>query len=307
MRVKMILNPIAGRGRGQKVKDDLLAALRQSGVEFDAAFTGQRGAGRLLARQAVADGFDLIIAAGGDGTVNEVVNGIAGSQAVLGVLPLGTGNDFAAMMGMPKDLRVGLDRILHGPRLGVDLCRVNDRFFASSVGAGFDGEVCYTANHKYRHLRGMAVYILSVLSTILSYQPRRVKLTVDGREFDREILLVAVVNSRTYGGGMLVAPDAAVDDGLFEICLADKMSPARVALNLPRFIKGNHLSLPEITMIRGREIVLESQTPIYYQVDGEVMEDTRLTFRLIPLGLTVAGASFRPAQTAERTAFQGQG
>lgn len=305
MRVKIILNPIAGRGRGGKVKESLLAALRESGIDFEAAFTGQRGAGRLLAKQAVADGFDTIIAAGGDGTVNEVVNGIAGSQAALGVLPLGTGNDFAAMMDMPKCPVAGLERIIHGTRLAVDLCRVNDRFFASSVGAGFDGEVCYTANHKYRHLRGMVVYLLSVFSTILSYEPRRIKLTVDGKEYHGEILLVAVANSRSYGGGMLVAPDAAVDDGLFDICLADKMSPLRVTMNLPRFVRGNHLSLPEVTMLRGREIVLESETPIYYQVDGEVLEDTRLVFRLIPGGLTVAGTAFRPAQTAARTGSQG--
>ncbi|MGE5550860.1 MAG: diacylglycerol/lipid kinase family protein [Bacteroidota bacterium] len=306
MRVKLILNPIAGRGRGARAKDALLAALRRSGTEFDAAITGQRGAGRLLAKQALAEGYDTIIAAGGDGTVNEVVNGIAGGQACLGVLPLGTGNDFAAMMGMPKDPVAGLERILRGRRLPVDLCRVNERFYVSSVGAGFDGEVCYTANHKFKHLRGMAVYLTSVFATILTYKPRCVKLTIDGKTYEREILLVAVANSRSYGGGMLVTPEAAVDDGFFDICLAEKMGTVRVSLNLPRFVKGRHLTMPEVTMLRGREVLLESTTPLYYQVDGEVMEDTRLAFRLIPHGLSVAGAEFTPTPVAAQAAGAGE-
>jgi len=294
MRVKLILNPIAGRGRGARLKETVLSALRTSGVKFDAAFTGQRGAGRLLAMQAVADGFDTIIAAGGDGTVNEIVNGMAGSQARLGVVPLGTGNDFAAMMGMPREPLACLKKILCGRSLAIDLCRVNDRFYVSSVGAGFDGEVCYTANHRFKHLRGMAVYILAVFATVLSYKPRHIRLTIDGKAMDCEILLVAVANSRSYGGGMHVTPDAIADDGLFDICLAEKMGPVRVALNLPRFVKGRHLKMREVSIFRGREVTLESDTPLYFQVDGEVMEDTRLVFRLIPRGLTVVGADFVP-------------
>ncbi|MGQ9778786.1 MAG: diacylglycerol/lipid kinase family protein [Bacillota bacterium] len=295
MRVKLILNPIAGRGRGERYREPLLAALRAAGVEFEAAFTGQHGAGRVLGKQAAAEGFDLIIAAGGDGTVNEVVNGMAGSPAALGVVPLGTGNDFAMMMGMPMDPLAALAQILHGPRLAVDLCRINDRFYVSSVGAGFDGEVAYVANRHFRRFRGMLVYILSVFKAVLSYRPRRVRLVVDGLEMEKEITLVAVANSRNYAGGMLVAPNALADDGLFEICVAEKMSPLRIVAMLPKFIRGNHVKLKEITMLRGREVLLESETPIYYHFDGEVAQDTRLSFRLIPRGLIVAGANFVPS------------
>ena len=293
MRFKLILNPIAGRGRGERMKEQILARLKQSGCEHDISFTGQKGVGKLLAKQAAADGYDIVIAAGGDGTVNEVVNGIAGSQSAIGVVPLGTGNDFAMMIGMPKDPLACLDRILQGRMQTVDLCRVNDRYFASSVGAGFDGECTYTANHRFKHLRGMIVYILSVFTTVFSYHPRHVRLTIDGTTREQEITLLAVANSRSYGGGMLVAPDAVVDDGLFDICLADKMSPFRIMYMLPRFIKGKHLTMREVTMYKGREIILESTTPIYYQVDGEFFEDTRLVMRLIPHGLEVAGAAFK--------------
>ena len=260
MRIKLILNPIAGRGYGAKAKESILAALRQSGVEFDVAFTGQQGAGRLLARQAVAEGYDTIIAAGGDGTVNEVVNGMAGSHAALGVIPLGTGNDFAAMMGMPDEPAACLDRILHGPRMAVDLCRANDRFYASSVGAGFDGECTYTANHSLKWLRGMAVYVLSVFKTVLAYKPRRVRLVIDGEVMQKDIALVAVANSRTYGGGMLVTPDAAADDGFFDVCLVDRMSPARIVMLLPRLIKGSHLTMPEVTVYKARKVTLDCPT-----------------------------------------------
>ena len=305
MRVKLILNPIAGRGRGAKYKEPLLAALRASGVEFDVAVTGQHGAGRILAKQAVAEGFDTIIAAGGDGTVNEVVNGLAGGPAALGVLPLGTGNDFAAMMGMSKNPLQALEQILRGRSLPVDLCRVNDRFFASTVGAGYDGEVTFAANHKFKRMRGMIVYILAVFSTVFAFRPRKVRLTIDGESVEQEITLIAVANSRTYGGGMCVAPNAVADDGLFEICLADKMGPARIMMMLPRFIKGNHLSMREVTISRGREITLECAEPLYYQIDGEVLQDSRLAFRLIPRGLLVAGANFAPSPaTAEAAAVK---
>ena len=304
MRVKLILNPIAGRGRGARYREPLLAALEASGVEFEAAFTGQHGAGRLLGKQAAAEGFDLIIAAGGDGTVNEVVNGMAGSPAALGVVPLGTGNDFAMMMGMPMDPLAALARILHGPRLAVDLCRINDRFYVSSVGAGFDGEVAYVANRHFRHLRGMIVYILSVFKAVLSYRPRRVRLVIDGVEMEKEITIVAVANSRTYAGGMLVAPNALADDGIFEICVAEGMGPLKILALLPKFIKGTHVSLKEIAMLRGREVLLESATPLYYHFDGEVARDTRLSFRLIPRGLLVAGANFVPSPAAATTAVK---
>ncbi|MGE5528623.1 MAG: diacylglycerol/lipid kinase family protein [Patescibacteria group bacterium] len=306
MRIKMILNPIAGRGRGGRTREALLDVLQASGVEYDVAVTGQRGAGRLLARQAVADGYDLIVAGGGDGTVNEVVNGMAGSHAALGVVPLGTGNDFAAMMGMPKDPVASLERILRGERLAVDLCRVNDRYFASSVGAGFDGEVAYTANHGFKHLRGMVVYILAVFKAVFGYRPRRVRLSIDGGIWEGEITLVTVVNSRTYGAGMLVAPDAVADDGLFDICRAEKMSPLRIIMMLPKFIKGTHPTMPEITMSKGRDIWLESTTPLYCQVDGEVIEESRLVFRLIPGGLIVAGANFVPTRQEAAPATAGE-
>ncbi len=306
MRVKLILNPIAGRGRGARTKELLLAALRDSGVDFDASFTGQHGAGRLLAKQAVSEGFEIIIAAGGDGTVNEVVNGLAGSGARLGVVPLGTGNDFASMVGMPRDPVAALRRILYGRGMAVDLCRVNDRYYASSVGAGFDGAVAYTANQRFKHLRGLIVYVLSVFATIMSYRPYRVRVTIDGRVMEKEILLMAVANSRSYGGGMLVTPGAAVDDGLFEICLVEKMGKFRIALNLPRFIKGWHLSMPEVTMLRGSEVRIEAEEPLFFQADGEVFSERILEFRLIPRGLVVAGADFAPTAAMAETAAMSQ-
>lgn len=306
MRVKLIVNPIAGRGRGAKLKDTLIAALREANAEFDAAVTGQHGAGRIIAKQAAAEGYDVIVAAGGDGTVNEVVNGLAGSKAALGVLPLGTGNDFAMMMGMPNDPLAALGRILYGRRLPVDLCRINDRFFASSVGAGFDGEVAHAANHSFRHLRGMIVYILAVFSTVFSYRPRHVRISIDGESFERDITLMAVANSRSYGGGMRVTPNALADDGFLEVCIAERMNPFRILYMLPKFISGKHLSAPEITSYRAREIVIESAQPLYYQVDGEVLRDTRLSFRIIPHGLLVAGAEFTPCSAGIKSTATGE-
>jgi len=295
MRIKVILNPVAGRGRARKAKDLIVKTLSEYGVEFDLEETQAHNHAIEIARQAVNGDYDLVIAAGGDGTVNQVINGMAGSNIPLGILGCGTGNDFAAMIGMPKDTALSIKRIIEGHTRQVDFCRVNDKYFISSVGAGFDGAVAYTVNHSFRWIRGMAAYILGVFKTLFSYKQHSVRLTIDDQTYQFKALLVAVNNSTTYGGGIKINPEAKIDDGLFDVCAAKNLNFLEILLCLPLAVKGAHQNLKKVMMLKGSKVVLESESPLYYQLDGEVFQDKTLEFTIYPRSFPIKGAALEPS------------
>lgn len=300
MKVKIILNPKAGRGKAAKLKPKILAELAKYGYLSHLEETQWHGHAIEIAKKAVESGYDLVITAGGDGTVNQVVNGLAGSKVPLGVLSAGTGNDFAAMVGMPDDPVAGIRQIIEGETKWVDLCRLNDSYFISSVGAGFDGQVAYNVNQGIRFVRGMPAYLLSVVKTLFSFRLHRVRMVVDGKEREYRILLIAVTNSRSYGGGIKITPEARVNDGLFEICVVKEVSPFEVLWFLPLAIKGEHGRLQDkVEFLRGREVYLESTTPLFYQIDGEVFQATTFRFSMIPEGFPVRGAVLAPPVNEE--------
>jgi len=186
-----------------------------------------------MARKAAEQGYDVVCAMGGDGTVNEVINGIAGTGAALAVIPAGTGNDFAGALGVPKGDVAAACRILaRGHLRPMDLCRVNDRYFASSFGAGFDARVTKAANERFKRLGGIWTYIFAVMSVIWSFRPGRMRIVADGREISKSPLLVAVTNWKSYGGGMYICPGAEIDDGLFDVCIVDNVH-TQVSIQLP--------------------------------------------------------------------------
>lgn len=302
MRIKVIFNPLAGRGRAAKLKTEILTALAEGNCNYHWEETLGHGHAVEIAKKAVADGFDLIIAAGGDGTVNQVVNGLAGSNIPLGVLGCGTGNDFAAMLGMPKEPGRAVRQIIEGKTRRIDLCRVNNRYFISSVGVGFDGEVAYNVNHGIRFTGGMAAYLFGVLKTLVSFKLRPIKLVIDGKTFEYKALMLAVTNSQTYGGGIKITPEARIDDGLFDICVVKDLPPLKMLSCLPMAVKGTHHRLHNVVMLRGREVYLESGSPLFYHMDGEVFQDTVFHFSILPGSFPVKGADFEPLLTAESAA-----
>lgn len=298
MRMKIILNPTAGRGRALESQRIITDKLNAAGVEFDLETT--LGPSQVVeqTQQAVSKSYDLIIAAGGDGTLNQVVNGMVGTGVPLGVLPCGTGNDFATMIGMPSQIDKCLDQIIAGGVSYVDLGKINERYFISSVGAGFDGQVAYTVNHGFPHLRGHIVYVLGIFKTIFSYPGHQINLTVDGKTENFKALLVAVNNSKTYGGGFMITPDAVLDDGYFSICTSQMMNPLEICLNLPKLSKGVHGRLKKIRLFEGKSITIESATPLYCQIDGEIEELSNLRFEILPHAFPIYGASFTPSASS---------
>ncbi len=288
MRVKVILNPNAGHGRAAQEEATVVKALTSLGVDFDLVRTSCPGDAVLLSRSSAENGYDVVCAMGGDGTVNEVINGIADTGAALAVIPVGTGNDFAAAIGAPKgDVSAACAILARGNRRPMDLCRVNDRYFASSFGAGFDARVTKAANERFKRLGGIWTYIFAVMSVIWSFRPGTVRIVADGRTISKSPLLVAVTNWRSYGGGMHICPGAEIDDGLFDVCIVDNVPILKFLYSFPRVIRGTHVTMPEVEMFRAKSVHISCSQMETYHVDGEVFEADEMELTLSPMGIDV--------------------
>lgn len=304
-RYKIIVNPLAGRGHAGRIIPELTAHLDALDLDFDLIQTTAVGDGIHLAREAADDGYDTIVSVGGDGTTNEVVNGLmarANGQPVgtLAAIPAGSGNDFAVMNGMSEELAAACRTLAGGQTRLVDLGLLTmdgavERYFDNNVGIGFDGLVA-KETRKFRFIRGLLLYMVVVLKTILfTLQPIRVRLTCDDREMTLHPLMVVVSNGPREGGGFFVAPGARYDDGYFDVMVADKM-PRLVMLGLiPRFLKGTHVDHPKIQIIRARHVVIESEEILHFHVDGEILREEahRLEMRMVPGMLRMIGSAER--------------
>ena len=305
MKIKVIVNPLAGRGYGGRVSPLIRRYLAELGADFELVHTSGVGDAIHLARQAMNDGFDTIVAAGGDGTSNEVINGMMSAATgpivgTLGCVPTGCGNDFAVMNGAPTDLEQACRLILAGETRLVDLGRVTfddriTRYFDNTVGIGFDGLVTMEAR-KFKRLRGMALYLVVVLKTIfLTMRPPRVEIELDGEVIRQKILMTVIANGPREGGSFLVAPGARHDDGLLDLTIADTMPRLQMLAMVPKFMKGTHIHDRRVATKRTRHVVVSSEDPLYVHVDGEVLcEDAhRVGVTLIPSCLRIIA----PAET----------
>jgi diacylglycerol kinase (ATP) len=278
---KIILNPVAGRGRGARVEPELRRYLDAEGFDFDLVHTAGRGHAAKLAEQAVRDGFELIVAAGGDGTFHEVVNGLmaasgGGEAGTLGIIPIGSGSDFAHTAGAPADLQAACHRLAHGQIRVVDVGRLTmpgqpPRYFDNTLGIGFDGVVTVEAV-KVKWLRGLALYLPVVLKTVfLSLKIPQLTIEYDGEEMALPALMVCVANGPREGGGFFVAPQAQPDDGLFDLCIVREVSRLAMLGLIPHFIQGTHVDKEPVTMTRARRVTISSPDDLVAHVDGEVL------------------------------------
>jgi YegS/Rv2252/BmrU family lipid kinase len=262
--------------------------------------TRQPGHARLLARQAADEGYDLVVAAGGDGTVHEVVNGLMrGDRAdvALGVLPIGSGNDFAFGFGIPLQLEVAVARLFQGQLQAVDLGRVEDErgrfeFFQNNLGIGFDAVVVIRSETITR-VHGFMMYLLAALQTIVQYyQTHRLEIRFDEELVRQESLFLALGIGPRGGGGFLLTPDAKTDDNLIDSCLVNPISRLTMLRLLLRGMKGTHVTSPHVGMRQSRRIAVQSQTPLPIHVDGEMFAYPRdnvyqVTITSVPAAIEV--------------------
>jgi diacylglycerol kinase (ATP) len=280
LHMRIILNPMARHGAGRRVRPALERELDRGRFDFDLVETTGPGHATELAREAVETGIERVVAAGGDGTVHEVVNGLASagrSGVILGLIPIGTGNDFVKMFPHASTRR-GAVALLGSPYtvpVDVGIARWSGRseFFINAMGTGIDVEVVRRIRRS-RLLPGSVVYVSALLRALASYRPAAVEVTVDGRSVEQRIMNLAVCNGPSIGGSFLICPAAQADDGLFDVCLVEEMPVLRNAGMVPRVLNGTHVGRPGITMLRGGvvRVRLPGGGPLHFQLDGELRE-----------------------------------
>ena len=296
-RYKIIVNPTSGRGAGEGAASIIDQMLSDHGLEFDMVRTQRPWQAAELAQQAVTDGYDVVVAAGGDGTANEVLNGLmwakmAGSgSAAMGILSVGRGNDFAFGMGVPDDLAAGCQALAQNHRRTVDVGRVvgglypEGRYFGNGVGIGFDAVVGFVALEMKR-LSGFPSYVVAALKTVfLYYKAPLVRIEYDDQAFTMPALMVSIMNGRRMGGGFLMAPEGEVDDGLLDLCIAKQVSRARIFTLIPRFMAGTQATQKPIRTGRTQRIVVTAVEGILpAHADGETLctEGEQLIVELLP-------------------------
>lgn len=279
-RIKVILNPSAGHWSAGQMADQVEGRLRAAGLDCELVQTEYPGHAMELAHEVQRNGQGLVIAAGGDGTVNEVVNGLARGVNVengdvvgpLGIIPMGTGNDLAEMSGIPLELAAACQRISQGQLQLIDIARVNDRYFDNSCGIGFEAQVAIEVAHLKR-LRGYLAYLVAVFRAMWRFPQPAVRVRWDEGEMEQEMLLVSVGNSRRAGGGFYLTPEARLDDGLLDFIYADAMNRLDILRLLPKVMKGTHVTEPTVHMGRTRRLVIESEHPLPVHADGELISE----------------------------------
>ena len=287
----LVVNTCAGRGSGARLAPEVVRELRRLGVDAEMRLTSRPRHAIELVAAAVAHGADEVLVAGGDGTIFEAVNGMLAkgpTRCALGIVPIGTGNDFVKMLGL-ADWRVACARIAAGQTRTVYIGRCGRHHFANGVGVGFDAQVAHYAN-GIRWLSGTPVYALALLKILtLDYRRPLVRISHDSGELAQRVTLVAIANGRCYGGALHVAPNAALDDGLLELVVAEGLSRFRVLGLLPRVLKGTHLDHPAVTALRTRRVRIQADTPVVVHADGEILDiaATTVDVELLPGALRV--------------------
>jgi diacylglycerol kinase (ATP) len=290
--VVLIVNPVSGGGRGLQTLRAALPIFRARGIdpEFHVTASGDEPTG--LARAAAAAGAELVVAVGGDGHLAAVGEGLAGTDTPLAVLPAGSANDYARTIGMPrKDVRAAVDAILTGDVQRVDVMRVEPtgaapRIFLNVVGTGFDAAVAEAAE-RITVLRGSGRYVLAMMRVLPRYSATALRIKIDGVAHSHRAMMIAIANGPAYGGGMRVAPHARLDSGELELCVIGELSKLAFLGAFPRVFKGTHVTHPAVTMLRGKQIRIESDVPLHLVADGEKAGSLPATITILPAALSI--------------------
>lgn len=300
---RVILNPTSGGGRGRRTGPSILVGLERRGIDGTIVTTTGPQEGVALARQAAREGVDVVVAAGGDGTVHEVANGLLEAYGegirgpVLGVLPVGTGNDFAKLVGPLRKLEASLDILADGVVRPFDAGRARWRdrahWFVNAGGTGIDVEVVrQILRRRGGSTPAVGKYLAAVLRALVRYRPVPLRMRMDGRVVEAEVMILAAANGRCIGGGFWVCPAAEPDDGRFDICIVKRTTYLEALRAIPLILRGRHERHPKVEMHRAAKVEIEAMgpDPLFFQLDGELHEppDARaLTFELVPGALPV--------------------
>lgn len=297
-RYMLIVNPISGRGTGRKIAPTIDKIMTSLDLDFEVTFTEAPLHAIELAKVAAEKGYDVVVAVGGDGTANEVLNGVVKANlespktpTAMGLISVGQGNDFGFGLEIPVDVEAACALLKSDSRKRIDVGRVEGgdfpkgRYFGNSVGIGFDAVVGFVALRQ-KPLHGFPSYLLATLKTMfLYYKAPKVMILLGGKEIVKQTLMISIMNGRRLGGGFMMAPEAEMDDGHFDICIADQVSRMRIATLIPHFLKGTQATQDPIHISTAKRLsvqALEGSLPAH--ADGETIcvDGENLDIEILP-------------------------
>lgn len=287
-RLVAVVNRTAGKGKCERLWPQIASYLEDLGLHPEVHFTKSAGDATHLAKKAASNGASAVLSVGGDGTLNEVVNGLVGYPDVtLGVIPAGSGNDFIRSLGVkPADWQTACQRIAQGQTKLVDLGQVNGRHFINVSGVGFDATVVNCANTWGKaHFPSSLAYVAAVLKTLWEFKPAHIRIQLDDQVVEDDGWLVVVASGQYFGGGMWIAPEADLHDGFFDICVLGDLSKSAFLKAFPSIFSGKHLQHPAIRLYRARQVTVQADRPMLVQADGEVITKTPISFAVRPASL----------------------
>ncbi|MGQ9548421.1 MAG: diacylglycerol/lipid kinase family protein [Roseiflexus sp.] len=302
-RVLIVLNPYAGQAASLKRNvEEARAIWLAHGWSVDVETTLHPGDGVRLAREAAANGYDIVAAAGGDGTINEVINGLAGTRTALAALPIGTVNVWVRELGFPLEPRAAAGALLHARRHRIDLGRAGERYFLLMAGVGFDAAVVNEVRSDEKRRLGALAYVVRAFDLALRYRGRRARIALDGRIIRGRVLLIVIGNSQLYGGVFKITARACIDDGLLDVCIIKGDSLAEAPLRLLSILRQRYNLDSRIEYHRARVIHIDTRGALPVQVDGDQSGSTPMTFSVAPGALCALLPQTPPADDLLRAA-----
>lgn len=287
MHLKVIYNPAAGRGKARRWAREVEEHLRRRGARVDCEPSTHAGDLVRIAAESSRGDYDRVVVCGGDGTLNLAVREFDLEKGTLALIPTGSGDDFARVVGIPRKIRAACDNVIDGKVREVDVALANGLRYLGVAGLGFDSEVAELANRGVPYLRGSAVYVYAILRVLPKFTPRPVRIRTEAGVRDEQIMFAAVGNTRQYGGGIRITPDASLDDGLLDLCIVHQTTRVELLKTLPKAYTGAHVKSAFVEMGRGREFHFESAQAMAVYADGEPLTKTPVSFGIAPQRLRV--------------------
>jgi YegS/Rv2252/BmrU family lipid kinase len=300
LKTKVIVNPVAGANTTYRKWPAISELLQSGGMPFEYQYTEGIGHAIELAREATSSGYQFLVAVGGDGTVNEVANGILQSndscEATIGIISTGTGGDFIRTAGITKDYIKACASICGAKKRMIDVgvaeymkngepCR---RYFINSAGIGFDAQAIEAASHLPKIFGGTVPYVLGLLQSVISYKNKRVDVSIGDKSEQKRVLTMVMANGCYFGGGMCIAPNADIYDGLFDVVSVGDIGKIDLLKTFPKIYKGTHVTHPAVKIERASCVEINSPDKVYIEADGEFLGECPASFKIMPAALSLA-------------------
>lgn len=278
----IIYNPFSGKSKSKNILEILVPRLDEAGIDSELLETRLATEPFSYIHQRIDKSITDLIAIGGDGTLNHILNGIKGCDVILNIISAGTGNDFVKNIDIGRSIGEQIDTILYGKEIRVDVGICNDQLFLNGVGLGFDGQIVSDMLNKESWLSGHAKYYYYVLRILATFKSISLNLTVDSKKLNKNLILLTVANGTTFGGGFRLAPDANISDGFLNICMIGDISPIKRFLNILKLSKGTHGRLKKVELNKAKSVIIEENPFVIGHIDGEYLGHPPFLIKLLP-------------------------